>query len=395
MKTIRLIAALSLIIVFTTGCKKEEATENKVPDVKSYGATEITYSSALLKGEVINENGTAVTTRGFCLSENPDAGLDDLIIQVNFGPGIFDYEIDGLESGKIYYFRAFATNSTGTAFGEEKSFTTANLPGNPVIQLKEGSQYISTSAEIEVNVPALIGINGEKSESSPYNLNRLRFKAISNNVPITILDTTFLSSSISWECELTFILPGEITLLFELWDEGGFKDEVSLFVTVREDPGVAVHKYSNVQLGSFNDITGSFFSTTTGTVYTPAQLVNSPSDQALIDFLFFKGVTNYNCIASPDDGDANTISIFQIAAWANKNQTRFNATDITVAQFDAIAEEYNFPAFNMASQTTKVNNLQEGEVILFKTEEGKSGLIKIVDLFSRGDVVIIDVIVED
>ncbi len=41
------------------------------------------------------------------------------------GPGIFSTNITGLTPNTIYYIRAYATNSIGTAFGEEVSFTTA------------------------------------------------------------------------------------------------------------------------------------------------------------------------------------------------------------------------------------------------------------------------------
>lgn len=270
------------------------------------------------------------------------------------------------------------------------SCTKDENPTGPSLSLKGGAGYTSTDQTIQVNDPILIGATGTSGDA---NLTRFKFSVTSNNVATTILDTTFNSASFNWELELTFTSVGEARLMFELWDKDGNKDEKAFNVTV-EDPGMQVVKYSDVELGSWNDAVGSFYSSTENIVYTRGQLTTSPSNQAKIDFLFFKGVTNGNTISSPDDTDANSIDDLQLVGWTNKNQTRFNTTDITVAQFDAISTSFQFPVFQMGSQTTKVNNLTEGQVIMFKTEAGKLGLIKVVDLYSRGDLVKVDVVVQ-
>lgn len=260
----------------------------------------------------------------------------------------------------------------------------------PTLNLKGGSEYVSSDATIQVDEPVLVGVTGTSGDD---NLTRFKMTITSNNVPTAIIDSTFNSPSFDWEIELNFEGVGEARLLFELWDKGGLKAEKNFLITV-EDPGMQINKYLDVELGSWNDAVGSFFSSGEGIVYTRGQLTNSVSNQAKIDFLFFKGVTNGNTIASPDDVDANTINDLQLTLWTNKNQTRFNTTNITATQFDAIGDTYQFPVFQMTSQSTKVNNLTEGQVVLFKTENGKLGLIKVVDLYSRGDLVKVDVIVQ-
>lgn len=260
----------------------------------------------------------------------------------------------------------------------------------PTLNLKGGANYVSADATVQVNDPVLVGVTGSAGDD---NLTRFKMTITSNNVPTTVIDTTFNSPSFDWEVELNFEGVGEGRLSFELWDKGGLKAEKAFTITV-EDPGMEINKYPDVELGSYNDAVGSFYSSTENIVYTRGQLTTSPSNQAKIDFLFFKGTANANTIASPDDADANTINDLQLVNWTNKNQTRFNTTTITAAQFDAIGDTYQFPIFNMSTQTTKVNNLAEGQVVLFKTEAGKLGLIKVVDLYSRGDLVKVDVIVQ-
>jgi len=266
-------------------------------------------------------------------------------------------------------------------------------PG-PSLSLKGGSAYTSQDATIQVNEAIMVGVNGLKSPVSGQKLTRFKFSITSNNVATTYVDSTFNADSFTWESELTFTGVGEGRLLFELWDKGGMKTDQAFTITI-EDPGAQINKYMDVEFGSWNDAVGSFFASTEGITYTVGQTRNVPANQAKIDFLFFKGVTNGNTFASPDDADAGTIQdLGPVSDWTNKNQTRFNPTTITVAQFDAIGDTYQFPTFNLMQQTTKMNNLTEGQVFLFKTKNDKLGLVKVIDLYNRGDRAKVSVIVQ-
>ncbi|MBW6490067.1 MAG: hypothetical protein K0B15_02620 [Lentimicrobium sp.] len=258
-------------------------------------------------------------------------------------------------------------------------------PG-PTLTLKGGTGYTSTDATVQINEAITVGVIGTKSPVSGQKLTRFKFSVIANNVPTPMIDSTFSSDSFTWESDLSFTGVGDARLLFEMWDKGGMKAEKSFNVTV-EDPGTEINKYVNVEFGSWNDVVGSFFSSTEGITYNVTQTSTSSANQLKIDFIFFKGVTNANTFASPDDTDVNTINDLKVNLWpvANKNQTRFNPTNITASQFDAIGATYQFPTFSLNDQTTKMNNLSVGQVFLFKTKNNKLGLVKVVDLYSRGD----------
>jgi hypothetical protein len=257
-------------------------------------------------------------------------------------------------------------------------------PG-PSLSLKGGAAYTSADATVQTNSTIRVGVNGLKSPVSGQKLVRYKFSITANNVPTVYVDSTFSSDSFTWETDLTLTGVGTIRLSFEIWDKGGMKTEQAFNVTI-EDPGTQINKFLNVEFGSWNDVVGSFFSTTEGVTYTVTQTRNIPANQAKIDFLFFKGSSNANTFAAPDDADAGTINdLGPLSNWTNKNQTRFNPTTITAAQFDAIGDTYQFPNFDLGAQTTKMNNLVNGQVFLFKTKNNKLGLIKIVDLYSRGD----------
>jgi hypothetical protein len=263
-------------------------------------------------------------------------------------------------------------------------------PG-PSLTLKGGPEYTSADANLLIGASIKVGVVGGKSSVSGNKLTKFRFIYTANNVPTTLLDTTLNADSFNWETDLEFTGVGSGRLSFELTDKGGMKVEKGFNVVVQ---GPETKKYSNVVLGSWNDAEGSFFATSEGVAYNVTQTSTVPTNQAKIDFLFFKGVTNGNTIASPDDIDANTIATLQLNGWTTKLQTRFNTTQMTAAEFDAIGTNYVFPNFNLNNQATKANELEEGEVVLFKTQSGKIGLIKIVDLYSRGDMMKIDVVME-
>lgn len=263
-------------------------------------------------------------------------------------------------------------------------------PG-PSLTIKGGAGYTSDDATIQIGSTIKVGVVGGKSSVSGNKLTRFVFKYTANNVPTTLLDTTLNADSFNWETELDFSGVGTGRLSFELTDKGGMKAEKGFNITVE---GPETVKYTNIELGSWNDAIGSFFSTAEGIAYTVTQTATVPANQAKIDFLFFKGVTNANTIASPDDVDANTITDLKLGQWTNKNQTRFNPSTYSAAQFDAIGGNFQFPSFDVNQQTTKMNQLEVGDVFLFKTQSNKLGLIKIVSLYTKGDKMKIDVVME-
>lgn len=291
---------------------------------------------------------------------------------------------------KLNYLFAAMIMSTAVFVASCTKDTTETDPG-PSLTLKGGAGYTSDDAAIEIGTTIKVGVIGGKSSVSGNKLTHFKCVFTSNNVPTTLLDSTLNSDTFDWEIELEFNSTGTGIISFELTDKGSMKTTKSFNITVQ---GPETKKYSNVELGSWNDAIGSFFATSEGIAYNVTQTSTVPANQAKIDFLFFKGATNLNTIASPDDADANSIADLKLNLWTTKKQTRFNTTTITAAQFDAIGTNYVFPNFDFGSQTTKANQLDVGDVILFKTQENKLGLIKIISQYTKGDKMKIDVIME-
>jgi uncharacterized protein (TIGR02145 family) len=104
---------------FTTPC---------LPSISTIDISSITSTSAISGGNVTSDGHAPVTTRGVCWSASSNPTIDNQHISNGEGTGTFSCAITGLIPGTTYYVRAYATNSVGTAYGENKSFTTYRLP---------------------------------------------------------------------------------------------------------------------------------------------------------------------------------------------------------------------------------------------------------------------------
>ena len=118
--------ALAMIL---TSCKPE--IEKPTVVTKSVG--EVTETSAKVVGQVTADGGAEVTERGVCwnTTATPEV-IDYRMKDAEGGLGIYEVNVANLLPNTTYYVRAYATNETGTAYGEEKSFTTLEvIPEEP------------------------------------------------------------------------------------------------------------------------------------------------------------------------------------------------------------------------------------------------------------------------
>ena len=97
------------------------------PLVTTTPITGITVSGALSGGNVVSDGGLAVTARGVVFDTISNPTTSSGITSDSSGLGSFVSTISGLTPLTSYYIRAYATNSLGTSYGNEVSFTTNPL----------------------------------------------------------------------------------------------------------------------------------------------------------------------------------------------------------------------------------------------------------------------------
>ncbi len=152
------------------------------PTVTTTAASSISYFSANAGGSVTSGGSSPVTDRGVCYSTNPSPTIANSKVSGGSGNGVFSVGLTGLSGSTTYHFRAYATNSVGTSYGSDLTFTTLN----PCINSTEAyltnlafvdaavanqystyfSSYLTPNAQGLPGLPATVNTNG----LNPYNL---------------------------------------------------------------------------------------------------------------------------------------------------------------------------------------------------------------------------------
>jgi formylglycine-generating enzyme required for sulfatase activity len=109
-------------VTFTT--KDNEKPTVKTNEVKD---EDVTTTTASVSGNVTDDGGSQVTERGVCWSTNHNPTLNDSHLPAGGDLGEFTCNLTDLSANTKYYVCAYAKNSKGPAYGEEKDFTTKPL----------------------------------------------------------------------------------------------------------------------------------------------------------------------------------------------------------------------------------------------------------------------------
>lgn len=112
-------------------------------------AIDISANNVVLGGNVINDGNGHVIERGVVFSISPQPTIESTKITIGSGKGSYSIRIGGLNANTIYYVRAYAINSYGTAYGAEISFTTkdeaiqtiSDIEGNKYRIIQIGNQF--------------------------------------------------------------------------------------------------------------------------------------------------------------------------------------------------------------------------------------------------------------
>lgn len=94
------------------------------PPVVTSGTAVVTPITATVAGLINNNGCTAVTAYGVAYSLTSGFTTGTMVNSSNLSAGSFTASLSGLTPATTYYYKAFATNSGGTGYGAERSFTT-------------------------------------------------------------------------------------------------------------------------------------------------------------------------------------------------------------------------------------------------------------------------------
>jgi uncharacterized protein (TIGR02145 family) len=127
-----------ILLIVAASCKNNAllpvVVTNKLTGVSTYSVT--------CWGNVTADAGAAISARGACWSTSPNPTTANSKSTATAGTGQFSTSVTGLTMGTKYYIRCYATNSTGTSYGSQLSFTTllTDVSGNIYHTVTIGTQ---------------------------------------------------------------------------------------------------------------------------------------------------------------------------------------------------------------------------------------------------------------
>ena len=169
------ILSLVFLIGLLNSCEKEQ-NNIELPSLTTLEITDFLQSNAIGGGIITSDGGNSIINSGVCWSTIHNPTIADSKTIDDSEDGSFSSEITGLIPNTKYYIRAYATNSLGTEYGNEISFTT----------LKPFPESGSTVQDIDNNTyhPIIIG-------RQVWLIENLRTKHYNNGDPIIQADDNY------------------------------------------------------------------------------------------------------------------------------------------------------------------------------------------------------------
>ena len=165
-----------------------------LPVVITGEVTDITGATALGHGEVVGEGDSEVTERGVCWALHHMPTTSDSHAGNGAGTGAYTAEMTGLLLDTTYYVRAYAINSEGTAYGEEKSF-------------------VSQLANYTISVSANPGNGGAVSGGGSFQQGQSCTVRATANTGYTFVNWTENGNQVSANANYTFTVNGNRNLV--------------------------------------------------------------------------------------------------------------------------------------------------------------------------------------
>ena len=176
---------LGCLVVMTSSCsKKSDTPANSAPALTTTTVTSVTETTATSGGNVTSNGGSAVIASGICWSTSANPTIADSKTIDGTGTGAFSSQLTGLTGNTLYYVRAYATNSAGTGYGEQKSFTT-HQPVIPVFTVSSttvtlqgggaGVEFFAKCINDDIKITKVDILDPVHPATITYNLNDITF----------------------------------------------------------------------------------------------------------------------------------------------------------------------------------------------------------------------------
>ena len=160
----KIILILFTVLFAMTSCNKDDdpVDNTTVPTLTTLAITDITPTSAKSGGDITATGGADITVKGISWSTSPNPTTADQFTTDGTSMGAFTSSLTGLTANTTYYVRSYATNSEGTAYGNEVQFTTTDTGNNTF----PGQTVLVNGGTFQMGSPSGTGNNIEHPQHS-------------------------------------------------------------------------------------------------------------------------------------------------------------------------------------------------------------------------------------
>ena len=218
------------------------------PSVTTNPITNITETTALGAGEVVDDGGCVIISKGICWSTSPNPQITDNCTDEGSGIGKFSSDIIGLSPNTKYYVNAYATNSKGkTGYGTFVSFTT-NMDST-YVQVP----IVNTNAALEITQTSAVCGGSIINEGNDVILKKGVCWSISSNPLITDNHTDDGTGDDDYISNLTGLSPNTkyyYRAYLKTDNNMTYYGNILTFITLEEENTINGHKYVDLGLPS-------------------------------------------------------------------------------------------------------------------------------------------------
>lgn len=224
-----------------------------------------------------------------------------------------------------------------------------------------------------------------------------------------IQNNTVSATQYTWNCpggtvsdpdiaepEIVYNLPGTYTMTLTAQNDKS-SQTVSKTITILPNTNLYIFKDVKLGINTAQNTIGCYFSAALGKVLKSNEVTVTNSSK--IDFAYYglNSAFSYNKILSPDDVQHYTFSPIPGAIHTEViNKQESVGSSFSAADFDAMADDLPLQSLSIASSAAgyaQFDNSLTSRVVLFKTQDGRKGAIKIKEYVTDGQqsYIVVDV----
>lgn len=142
--------------------------ETLLPKVTTGEISNVQMQSAMVGGNVLSNGGHALVERGICYATHQSPSISDSRSTAGAELGSFSCNLTNLQTNVTYYVRAYATNSIGTSYGAQKSFTPDGLPTVTTTEPTRNGTTVTTGGNVVSDGGSPVTARGVCYGTTPY-----------------------------------------------------------------------------------------------------------------------------------------------------------------------------------------------------------------------------------